>query len=110
MSLSSFWKKTGGSIIVIGVSGSTITLVISECPPLPRLSFKAEHSSLSILAAYDLGAPAGLLQKVYDTEEKEATVGIREFRSRQSNDTKTDNAEQVVVTFKNWTEHLGNPA
>jgi len=50
-----------------------------------------------LLAAYDLGAPTGLLQKIYDDEEKSQRPIYAEEQDRE-----------IVVTKENWTKHLGD--
>lgn len=54
-------------------------------------------TSLSILAAYDLGAPAAQLKKMYDEEDKD---------QRPKYVQKGD--ESIVVTRDNWVQYLSN--
>ena len=51
----------------------------------------------SLLAAYDLGAPAGLLQEIYNDEARiQRPIFLDE----------TDKA--IVVNEENWPQYLGN--
>ncbi|PPR00337.1 hypothetical protein CVT24_004358 [Panaeolus cyanescens] len=56
------------------------------------------HLSHHVLAAYDLGAPAAVLERIYEEEKKHQRPFYLEEKHR------TD----FVVTKENWTEHLGN--
>ncbi|PPQ74868.1 hypothetical protein CVT24_002888 [Panaeolus cyanescens] len=64
------------------------------------INTKAFHNHLShhVLAAYDLGAPAAVLERIYEKEKKLQRPFYLEENHR------TD----FVVTKDNWTEHLGN--
>ncbi|KAI0075061.1 hypothetical protein K474DRAFT_1647047 [Panus rudis PR-1116 ss-1] len=56
------------------------------------------HLSHHILAAYDLGAPAKLLQTIYDEEKK----ALRPIRPDGSDTTKAE-----PINRENWTQYLG---
>lgn len=60
------------------------------------------HSRNSLLAAYDLGAPAPLLQSIYD-------ANIKGLVPLHAVDLKTGAVEEqkVRITTQNWTEFLG---
>ncbi|KAI0632164.1 P-loop containing nucleoside triphosphate hydrolase protein [Trametes polyzona] len=62
------------------------------------------HLSHHILAAYDLGAPAALLQKIYDREGKDPWDLY--IMSRTA-DAKAEPLKQEI-TVQNWTTFLGN--
>ena len=50
-----------------------------------------------MLAAYDLGAPTGLLQKIYDDEvQLQRPIYVEE------------QDKEITVTKGNWTKHLGD--
>lgn len=57
------------------------------------------HLSHHILAAYDLGAPAGLLQKIYHDEARIQRPIIWEEKDKA-----------ILVTEDNWVQYLGNPS
>lgn len=52
---------------------------------------------ISILAAYDLGAPAGLLAKIYESEGRIQRPIYLDEKDRH-----------IVVDNKNWVQYLGN--
>ena len=81
------------------LSHQSVTSVSSLARPTLTL-----RPCTSILAAYDLGAPEALLQKIYDVEEKEATAGIHEFGRHGAK----EESSQGDVTFKTWKTHLGD--
>lgn len=56
----------------------------------------------SLLAAYDLGAPAKLLQAIYDNEAKDLDPIHMADRA-----TKLVEEQHVDITLRNWTEFLG---
>lgn len=51
----------------------------------------------SLLAAYDLGASATLLQKIYENEAKIQRPILL-----------SDTDKQIVITADNWTQYIGN--
>lgn len=54
-------------------------------------------SACSILAAYDLGAAPGLLQKIYDDEAKvQRPIHL------------DDKDEEIVISQDNWKQFIGN--
>jgi hypothetical protein len=53
----------------------------------------------SLLAAYDLGAPASLLQTIYDKETNELPPA----------DLGQAPTEIVTITENNWTQYVGDP-
>lgn len=54
-------------------------------------------SACSILAAYDLGASPGLLQKIYDDEAKvQRPIHL------------DDKDEEIVISQDNWKQFIGN--
>ncbi|KIK64837.1 hypothetical protein GYMLUDRAFT_56797 [Collybiopsis luxurians FD-317 M1] len=55
------------------------------------------HLSHHILAAYDLGASPGLLQKIFDDEAKTQRSIIIEEKDKE-----------IQITEENWTQYLGN--
>ncbi|CAA7269317.1 unnamed protein product [Cyclocybe aegerita] len=55
------------------------------------------HLSHHLLVAYDLGAPEGHLQKIYDNEAKDQRPRILEEKDRS-----------IVVDKDNWIQYLGN--
>lgn len=57
----------------------------------------------SVLAAYDLGAPAALLQKIYDRE----ALGQSDIQSWERKGGKVEAAHETL-TVENWTNFLGN--
>ena len=76
------------------VRRSTIISVISE--HLLVLHALYLNTVFSLLAVYDLGAPAKVLQAIYDTKVK----------SLRAIDT-VDNKELEPMTGENWTNFLG---
>lgn len=61
-----------------------------------------EIHGCSLLAAYDLGAPAKLLQAIYDNEAKDLDPIHMADRT-----TKLVEEQHVDITLRNWTEFLG---
>ena len=57
-----------------------------------------------MLAAYDLGASASLLQKIYDVEAADQT-DIHAFEPDGSGN--AESIQQMIVTDDNWSLHLG---
>lgn len=57
----------------------------------------------SLLAAYDLGAPTSLLQKIYDNEAK-GQSDMYQFERKQGK----REAIQETFTVQNWTSFLGD--
>ncbi|KAJ4479015.1 hypothetical protein J3R30DRAFT_3702022 [Lentinula aciculospora] len=55
------------------------------------------HLSHHILAAYDLGAPPAILQKIYDEEARVQRPIILEEKDKE-----------MIVTEENWPQYLGN--
>ncbi|PIL22571.1 hypothetical protein GSI_15260 [Ganoderma sinense ZZ0214-1] len=67
-----------------------------------RIGFH-NHLSHHLLAAYDLGAPPGLLQKIYDREAPgQSDINVWERR------TGTFEAVHETITNENWTRFLGD--
>ncbi|KZO98841.1 hypothetical protein CALVIDRAFT_511677 [Calocera viscosa TUFC12733] len=56
------------------------------------------HLNHHLLAAYDLGAPAALLQSIYDSEAR----GQRTLDGEGS-------LKDLTIDHKNWTEYVGKP-
>lgn len=74
----------------------TIIWVISEGVFIHETKIFTPTSS--ILAAYDLGATAGMLQKIYD---EEAAVQRPIYLDDSKN-------KDIVITTENWTQFVGN--
>ncbi|KAF8168458.1 hypothetical protein B0H34DRAFT_779767 [Crassisporium funariophilum] len=55
------------------------------------------HLAHHILAAYDLGAPASLLQKIYEVEAKKQRPILLD-----------DKDKEIIITEKNWAQFTGN--
>ena len=62
-----------------------------------------ELGTCSILAGYDLGAPASLLQKMYDAE-LEGLLPIHEFGRKEGK----AEVPTEAITFATWTKYLGD--
>ena len=74
----------------------------SSVRSLANLSRLATDAKSSILAAYDMGAPPALLQKIYDTEAEYQRPIIL------PPDPKAGPHESIYITASNWTLHLGS--
>lgn len=60
-------------------------------------------SRISLLAAYDLGAPAKLLQAIFDTTEPD----LDPIHLANKKEEKVEE-QHVAMNGKNWQQYLGN--
>ncbi|KAL0950038.1 hypothetical protein HGRIS_010046 [Hohenbuehelia grisea] len=104
-SVVSYAMRLKGALNIPGTLASSKTLVeellrkdADEHHCYFRSAGLHNHLSHHLLAAYDLGAPAGVLQKIYDIEVKSQRPIFVEEKHKD-----------IVVTQNNWTQYLGKP-
>ena len=106
--MNSSLKRTDRSTTASGAEWASIIISVTselDCSLVVYFVYarKPHVCETSLLAAYDLGAPAQLLQKIYDTEAKDQS-DILSFERKSGK----YEAVQETLTVQTWTKGLGD--